>query len=637
MDAASDDVHALRIVVKQLSAQVNEVAVQLQDQREWVKADIDSRFKTLEFDLLAKFFAPMKSDLIEVDRRCKEASKTCGDHSDQIARLLLVQGPAAPVAAVGAGTAAGAASPGIIAEEVARQVAAAVGPLREELRGELSDLQDLGVELRELLDASRHALAEELKQLLESRLDAWRPTAMDTESLQVKHRTLELERSLLAAASLRTADDASADEAAGGGAKGWEAVAAELRSALAAQARQHDEIAAALPAMESEHKVQAEDLDAKLKTLQEQVEEMGRALRTEIEDSTSALVHSMDSRVRVEDHHEILCAIRREIEDSATVLLQSIDSRVSRTDHEGSLRTLRNVLTESIHDMVQAVEISTMQLAQRTKENDIGIAERCEAMSRSMEDERRLRESANKVLATQVQADIAELAYRQQEQLGARIHQLRSEQEAICEAHAAHLGNLRSDFMEMGRVQGDLALEQRVRSAAQEAKLESVQETMLATIQHQANISMEENRRIAVALENEVVVRQKHIETVESEVDALRTSVPLQILHVRQAVTDFRCQQEAQLRLLAEDADVRNNQIMLQFEADSFAREELRKDIVQRCTTMTHQVVCLDKAFEALGEETDHRCASVEAAASRDGVIAPALVGTAAVAAAFLL
>jgi len=143
--------------------------------------------------------------------------------------------------------------------------------------------------------------------------------------------------------------------------------------------------------------------------------------------------------------------------------------------------------------------------------------------------------------------------------------------------------------------------------------------------------------RTSEALQAEMAARVEETKALFSDVGDLRTAMPVEI---RYAVKVSQEQQEAQFRLLAQDADQRSQQIVLQFQAEGHARDHLTIEIqgqASRCAVVQHEVSGLRTLIHTTAAETQRTNRETQEATARDGIIAPGLIGTAAVAAAFLL
>jgi len=147
----------------------------------------------------------------------------------------------------------------------------------------------------------------------------------------------------------------------------------------------------------------------------------------------------------------------------------------------------------------------------------------------------------------------------------------------------------------------------------------------------------EQGARTCDALQAMICARQDEARALSEELEAIRTSVPLEI---RRAVKTSQEQQESQFRMLAEDSDNTSRQIAVQFQHEHEEHERQNHEIrgwSAKCDSLRNEITGLRSLIHTQAAETDRTNKETQAATVRDSFIAPGVVGAACVAAAFLL
>jgi len=510
-----------------------------------------------------------------------------------------------------------------VAEEVQCQVSAAVDLLRNELleaaaaiaKRSAAEVHEQGdQEIRELLDATRHALAEEVQ-------------------------------------ALETRREGSAEGRHGGGA-GAEAAPTE------------DAALRGGPEVDT-----SEALEGEL-----------------LRDRQAGLLRNLSGKLQVAQGMEASVASLQELLQAHGQVVAKVQAKTAEQEEQvrvmgAQLAEMVWTLGESFRRQVTALETQHGQQSARGEDIMKGSIVRCDTLAEQVSSERHLRVAANEQLAKLLKDEITVAEAKQQEvivqgmehclvQSKEMVAQLQIEQMAQHEAQAEELERMRCELQreqkaktaecshqiaavqaqheaqaeELERVRFELQREQKAQTAVCTHQMAVVKENLTIALQDQAHCLMQQAMQANSALQAEITARRLEAEDLQTQVESLRSTVPSQI---RQAVRLAQEQQEAQVRLLAEDSDYKSQQIFRQFQADSETREQMTREIQawsDHCTRLKHEIVGLEKAIQGCNTQSAKHArdaemdvARVEGDIRRDGMIVPGLVGTAAVAAAFLL
>jgi len=160
-------------------------------------------------------------------------------------------------------------------------------------------------------------------------------------------------------------------------------------------------------------------------------------------------------------------------------------------------------------------------------------------------------------------------------------------------------------------------------------------------MEQNGDLIAQQMERDAATMQALIEARAREAQALQLELDTLRSSVATDI---DGAVKYAQSQQEQQIRLLAEDADDKTEHFMARFQQEEQARGAMSTEFATQiqgwselCHALRSELGGLRSLILQQAQETNERNREADAAASRDGLLAPTMVGTAAMAAAFLL